>query len=140
MSEIEILAAEAAAVDAETAPAVAPAAPGQEAPAAPVDSAAEAADLIRFAVALFVPLYPSLERVYSETAQRRLAQAAGPVMAKYGWTVGGLFEQWGLEINLAIVGIPLVGETSKAIRADSAARAAAASQGGGEVEEAGRPA
>lgn len=133
------LIAEAAALDAET---VAPAAPPPDAapPAPAVDPTAEAADLIRFAVSLFVPLYPSLERVYSEQAQARLAAAAGPVMAKYGWTMGGLFEKWGPEINLAIVGIPLAIETSKAIRADTADRVAAAQQAGQETEEAGRPA
>lgn len=133
--DIAQLAAEAAAVDAETAPPTLPPA-GAEPPALAVDPVAEAADLIRFAVALFVPLYPSLAAVYTEPAQGRLAQAAGPVMAKYGWTMGGLFEKWGPEINLAIVGIPLAIETSKAIRADTVARTAAKPAD----EEEGRPA
>lgn len=139
MNEIETLAAEAAQIDAAAAPQLA-AQPAAEPDAAKVDPNAEAADVIRFAVALFVPLYPSLQAVYSDTAQARLAAAAGPVMAKYGWTMGGLFEKWGPEIQLAIVGIPLAIETSKAIRADTAARVAAARKANEDAEEAGRPA
>lgn len=124
-NDLENLAAQAAVLDAETAP-VDMTAPAAE-PAAPVMSAAdEAAGVIKFAVALFVPLFPSLEAVYTTAAQARLADVAGPVMTKYGLTMGGLFEKWGPEINLAIVAVPLAMETGRAMRADIAARQVAA--------------
>lgn len=137
MENAQNLLAEASILDAKTAAPVMQE-PGQTETALPADPASEAADLIRFAVALFVPLYPSLQAVYHDAAQAKLAQAAGPVMAKYGLTMGGLFEKWGPEIQLAIVGVPLAIETGKAMRADNAARLAAAKKSA-DGEDEGRP-
>lgn len=121
--DLKDLAGEADLIDSQAAPVSAePAQPA--ATVAATDPAAEAGDVIRFGVALFVPLYPSLATVYSDAQQERLAQATAPLLAKYGITMGGLFERWGPEINFLIVAGPLAMETAKAIRLDSAARRA----------------
>lgn len=119
--EINALAAQAAAIETEinALPETA-AAPGS---ATTSTSEAESLDLIKFAVVLFTPIFPSIGKVYSEPAQRRLAAVVAPVMEKYGWTVGGIFEKWGAEINLAVVAVPLAMETLKAVRHDTAERA-----------------
>lgn len=120
------LAAQAAALDAAVVAgaAVPGAVPGAAAPTA-MGPADEAADLIRFSVAMLTPLYPSLERIYPAEVQAKLAGAAVPLLNKYGLTLSGLFEKWGPELNFAIVALPLVGETVKGVRADNAARALA---------------
>lgn len=88
----------------------------------PIDASQEAREVIRFAATLFFPLYPSLERVYTEQRQEQLAQVSAPLMQKYGLSLGTLFERWGAEINFALVAVPLVGETVKAVKADNQAR------------------
>lgn len=92
----------------------------------PMDPAEEARDLIQFGLSLFIPLYPSLEVIYTQEKQARLAAVTGPLMAKYNLSLGSIFEKWGAEINFAIVALPLAAETAKAVRADNAAREAAA--------------
>lgn len=87
-----------------------------------VEPDTEARELIRFGVALFVPLYPSLAAVYTEQRQDQLAAVSAPLMAKYNLSLGAIFERWGAEINFALVAFPLAGETLKAIRADNAER------------------
>lgn len=117
-SEIELqrLAAESEIIDAENAPQeIEP--PGEPAPPAP-SSEDEARDVIGFAVALFVPIYPSLGKVYTPEKQARLAAVAAPLMEKYGITMGGIFAQWGPEINFLMVAAPVAIETAKAIRED----------------------
>lgn len=93
----------------------------------PIDAEAEARDVINFGVALFVPLYPSLEGVYSKEVIGRLAAVSVPLMQKYDISLGGIFEKWGPEINFAIVAVPLTQATVAAVRQDKAARQAAAS-------------
>jgi len=123
--EIKQLEAQAVALDAEAA-----AIPGVEtAPqagglAVQSQSEAESLDLVRFAVVLFAPLYPSIGKVYTDPTQRRLASVLSPVMEKYGWSVGVIFEKYGAEINLAVVAVPLTMETIKAMRHDTAEREA----------------
>ncbi|MEC4722946.1 hypothetical protein RY831_27685 [Noviherbaspirillum sp. CPCC 100848] len=92
----------------------------------PMNPADEAKDLIQFGLSLFMPLYPSLEVIYTPEKQERLAAVTGPLMAKYNLSLGSIFEKWGAEINFAIVALPLAAETAKAVRADNAAREAAA--------------
>lgn len=89
------------------------------------DPVEEAKNVIAFAVALFVPLYPSLERVFSEGQQERLAAVSVPLMQKYDISLGGIFERWGPEINFALVAVPMAQATVAAVRADKAALAAA---------------
>jgi hypothetical protein len=99
-----------------------------------MDAVTEAKSVIAFCVALFVPMYPSLGRVYTEEAQEVLAGVAVPLMQKYDLSLGGFFEKWGPEINFAIVAFPLGQATLAAVRADNAARAEAAkeAQAGGD--------
>lgn len=108
--------AEAAADTGAAAAAQPGAAPIAAQPAA--DPAKEAAELIEFARSLLLPLYPRLEAVYTPEVCGRLGAAAGPLMAKYGLTLGGLFDRWAPEIGFAIVALPLVRPTIEAIRAD----------------------
>lgn len=119
MDEIKALEGQAAALDAEIIAANAPA-PGAGAAVGPppCDPLAEARDLIKFTVTLLSPLYPSIARIYTDATQERLAVVTGPLMAKYGLTLAGLFEKWGPEINFAIVALPLAMETAKGMRAD----------------------
>ena len=116
----------AAELDAKDAAAAAELAPG-EAPPPPVDYRAEARDFIGFARSLFVPLYPRLEPVYTDATCDRIADAAAPVMQKYGFTLGALFGRFGPEIGLAIVLAPLVGPTLAAVRAPRQAPSSASS-------------
>lgn len=93
--------------------------PGADQPAAqqPVaDPAKEAADLIQFARSLLLPLYPRLESVYTPDVCARLGAAAGPLLAKYGLTLGGIFDRWAPEIGFCIVALPLVRPTIEAMR------------------------
>jgi hypothetical protein len=115
-AEMDAIAAESAALDAELAPA--PIQPGQTGDIAPVviDTLGEARDLIRFVVGVFVPLYPKLEAVYTAERQDALAQASVPLMEKYGVTMGGMFERWGPEIRFALVAVPLAMETAKVVQ------------------------
>lgn len=107
-----------AAGDQPAAPGAAPAAAA--APAAPAgDPAREAAELIEFARSLLLPMYPQLATVYTPEVCKRLGEAGAPVLAKYGLTLGGLFDRWAPEIGFAIVALPLVRPTIDAMRADN---------------------
>lgn len=118
--EINQLKNEAEAVDAEFIPA-GESSSAEQATAA-LDYRAEAKGLIDFAVTLFVPLFPSLDAVYTEQARGNLANVSAPLMEKYGWSMGSIFEKWGAEINFAMIAVPLAIQTNKAIRADMAER------------------
>lgn len=127
MDEINQLAGQAAALDAEIAAAsLPPPDPSAQPAAVPVDTLSEARDLILFAVALFTPLYPSIPAVYTMDRQEKLAKVSAPLMEKYGITMSGLFEKWGVELNFLIVAAPLALDTAKAMKADNEARKAAA--------------
>lgn len=131
------LAAAAASLDAELAAGnqppvtpigVTPAAPAAGLPAV-VDYDQEARELVDFAWAAFEPLYPSLATVYTADKRERITTAAAPLMRKYGFTLDKFFKGWAAEIGFAMVTVPLIAPTIKAIRADQArmkAEAAAA--------------
>lgn len=101
-----------------------------------MDASTEAREVIRFAATLFCPLYPSLARVYTEERQEQLAQVSAPLMQKYGFSLGTLFERWGAEINFAIVALPLAKETAGAIKHDNQVRKEAAEREAREKEAA----
>ncbi|WP_028451228.1 hypothetical protein [Chitinilyticum aquatile] len=84
----------------------------------------EAECLLKTARELLGPVYPCLRRVYTDETIARIADAAGPVMTKYGWTAGGFFEQWGPEIQLAGVLLPVGIATVSAIKQENAMIAA----------------
>lgn len=91
----------------------------------PPDPAAEFGIILMMARTVLAPLYPSLERVYTDGVIQNLSQAAAPVMQKYGVTSGGVLEKFGPEITLAVVAVPVALETVKAIRHDNEQRKAA---------------
>lgn len=121
----------AAAIDAELAAAQAPQpAPAVVAAAAGPEQAAvqEARAIITFALTLFVPMYPSLAGIYTDEAQSRLAAVSVPLMQKYDISMEGIFAKWGPEIQFTAVAGPLLIATAQAVKADNAARAAAAKE------------
>lgn len=126
MDEMNQLQQEAAAIDAEFIPAGEESKAEQAAPG--MDYNAEALGLINFAVTLFVPIFPSIEKIYTEPARANLANVSAPLMEKYGWSMGSVFEKWGAEINFAMVALPLGAQTYKAISADIAASKEAAAE------------
>lgn len=123
--ELAALQAQAAALEAETAPPAAPGEPGEGAALpAPVDYLADARGLVNIAAESLAAFYPSTAAVLTDEKRERIAAAAAPVMEKYGFNLAGLFGKWGPEIGLgfalAQVALPL----AAAIRADRAAAAA----------------
>lgn len=124
--ELRALAAEGAALDAETQPAPPPEldASGQPIqPPAPIDYAADARGLVDITAETLGAFYPSTAAVLTADKRDRIAAAAAPVLEKYGFSLGAFLGRFGPEIGLAFalgqVAIPL----AKAIRADRAATA-----------------
>lgn len=105
-----------------------PGQPGAAAPDLHIDAQDEAQQLLIFARTALVPFYPSLANVYTDAQIGHLAQAAAPVMRKYGITAGAVFNQWAPEIGLALVVVPLGLQTAQAIRHDREQARAAANQ------------
>jgi hypothetical protein len=126
MDNLNQLQQEAAAIDAEFIPAGDASAADSAKPA--MDYHAEAMGLINFAVTLFVPIFPSLEAIYTEQVRGNLANVSAPLMEKYGFSMGSLFEKWGAEINFAMIALPLGIQTARAVKSDIAASKAAAGQ------------
>lgn len=98
----------------------APGAPAAEAPAA--DPAAEVAGLLQTVAAMLSPMFPSLAEIYTTQTCAALGQAAAPVMAKHGLSMGGIFERWGAEIALLGAALPVGIATAHGIKADLAAK------------------
>ena len=117
---LESLSLQAAALDAATDAAAPGAAAEAEAQAA--DVPAEVAALLKTVAGLLTPAFPCLEAIYTDATCRQLGEAAAPVMAKYGVSVGGIFDRWGAEITLAAVALPVGIATLNGIKADQAAR------------------
>lgn len=86
----------------------------------PVDPVADAREIIDFACVSLFPLYPSLEKVYTEPVRDRIARALARVLVKYGVSLADIFGAWSEEIALAMVTLPLIVPTVQAIRADRA--------------------
>lgn len=119
--DLDRMEAEAATVDGQATAASAP--PDAPEVAAP-DVPAEVAALLQTVAGLFSPLFPCLASIYTPDTCRRLGDAAAPVMDKYGWSVGGLFERWGAEITLAATAFPVAMATWQGVKADLAAKRA----------------
>lgn len=106
--------------------------PGEPLPAGAVpadyDFDNDARELVTFAYEAFVPLYPSIAGVWHEERRGSLTRALGGLMRKRGWTAETLFIGWGAELTLAMVVIPAVVPTVRAIQADEAKRKAEAEQ------------
>jgi len=119
MDDLAQLTAEAAAIDAQLAPAT----PTPEQPAAPQVSPndiAEMSALLQIVAGMFSPLFPSLANVYTPQSCDALASAAIPVMAKHGWSVSGLLGNYAEEVALLAVAAPMALATYGGIKADIA--------------------
>ena len=103
--ELDQLAGLAAEVDQLAAP---PAGAEREPPPPPVDHVAEARALVDMTAALGSMLWPSLEKVWTDPTRAKLAEAAGPLLAKYSITAGSLFAEWEAEIRFALVAVPVL--------------------------------
>jgi hypothetical protein len=97
------------------------AAPGA-APIAPeaIDWTEEAAQLVTFATEMFFPLYPRLETVWTPAKLNALEGRLALVLKKYDLSLAKLLGKYGPEIMLAMVLVPSVMPTARAIRADLA--------------------
>lgn len=123
----EALPPELAQIAAEAAAITPPAAGQDQAGAVPVviDYTAEARGLIDIGAELLAGVGPRTEAALTEERRAKIATAAGPLMQKYGLSLGVVFERWGPEINflfaLVVVGKPI----AAAIQADRAEAKAA---------------
>lgn len=123
-ADIEHLAASLAQAEASTGNATAPGQPAQPEPA-PVDYLGECRDVVTFAYESLAPLYPKTGAVYTPEVRERIAAAAAPLAEKYGFTMGRLMGEWGAEFRFALVAIPLIVPTARALAEDRADRKAA---------------
>ncbi|MQY50839.1 hypothetical protein [Rhodocyclus gracilis] len=89
-----------------------------------VDPVDETRALFGVVVAMASPLLPYLPTIYTEDKLTKLASAYVPVAAKYQWNVGGWLAQYGAEIALVGVALPLAVQTAKAHKAFMAERTA----------------
>jgi hypothetical protein len=105
-----------------------PASPGQapdtQPAPAPVDYLGECRDVIGFAYESLAPLYPKTGAVYTAEVRERIAAAAAPLAEKYGFTLGSFLGEWGPEFRFALVAIPLIVPTARALAEDRADRKA----------------
>lgn len=97
-----------------------PAAAGQAdaAPAVPVDYVAEARGVVDIAAELLATVGPRTEAALTEERRARIAGAAGPLMQKYGLSLGVVFERWGAEINFLFAAVVVGRPIAAAINAD----------------------
>jgi hypothetical protein len=121
--EMNLLAAEAAAVDAAAAPAPAEAAPAPDAPAAtkPVDPLTEARGVIGFICISACAVFPCLAPIYTAEKREQLAQVTAPLLEQYGVDLGGIMGKYGNWINFAMVAAPLASQTYQAMQAQDKA-------------------
>lgn len=78
----------------------------------------ELADAIAAGVTLLAPVFPTLERVYTQQTVQRLAVATERVCVKRGWLQNGLFGGASEELMLAAVVLPVALSTWAAVKAD----------------------
>lgn len=90
------------------------------------DPAAEVAAVLGMVVGLASPLLPYLPTIYTDDKVQMLAAAYVPVARKYGWSAAGWLDQYGAEMALVAVALPLAIQTKQAHEAHRAAIEAAA--------------
>jgi hypothetical protein len=73
----------------------------------------------------FIGIYPSLSSIYTDDRIERIAVVAGPLLAKYNLSSGGILERWGPEIAFTLVALPVAQETIKGVKHDRAVAKAA---------------
>lgn len=72
-----------------------------------------------------IPERPQLAAVYTAERRARLAQATHALFVKRGWSLAGLWVEWKEEIAFAMVALPLLRDTRKALMAPKPASGAA---------------
>lgn len=92
------------------------------APPAPVDYGSEAAAVVDVFTALATGYAPACGDIWTPEAKARTAQALGPVMEKYGFSIGTMPP----ELTLAIVAGPLLWQTARAMATQTATEKAKA--------------
>lgn len=120
IEELNSLEGEAAKIDQQIAPVAPKTEPEQPAQPAPTEAASIAA-LVQIMAGLFAPVFPSLQKIYTDTACQQIGDAAAPVMAKHGWTTGELLGKYAEELALLAVVAPLGLATWQGIQTDIAA-------------------
>lgn len=120
--ELKQLEVEAVAVDAANAPPNPEAQAEQEQAAQAAQDAisqeAEIVGLLTITAALFTPMFPSLEAIYTQQTIQSIASAAVPVMQKHGWNAGSLLGKYGEEFALLAVLAPVGFATYKGVKSD----------------------
>lgn len=114
-AETAALIAQGAALDAGAAPPAIDPATGQ--PPAPIDYAAEAAELVGLVCSSAEAIFEDSGLQFSEPTRAKLAGAWAPVLEKYDLTGAGLFGEYRAEIGAAIVTVPVILAARKVIRA-----------------------
>ncbi|MGE0350393.1 hypothetical protein [Hydrogenophaga sp.] len=84
------------------------------------DLAAEIAGLVKMAVGVLSPMFPSLPTIYTDETTDLAAGAVAKVCDKYGWMQDGMMGKYGEEIACAIIIGPLAFATVKGVKHDLA--------------------
>lgn len=126
-TDLDALALQAGALDAESAASEPGAVIEQQEAAALMDAASENAQQIAMIISLAMPaigvMYPSLPAVYTPEAVQGVAGTMGPLLAKYGIRLKDLGGRYKEEIAAALVCGPVAVATYRAIGKDVAERA-----------------
>jgi hypothetical protein len=78
--------------------------------------------MLQLAVPLLSKLYPSIGDVYTEDACVSVASSVGPVLTKYGVSLGDMGGKYKEEITMVVVCWPIAAATYEGIKSDIAAR------------------
>lgn len=131
MDDLEHLAAEAAALDADATPQPAPGPDGIGGPeqAAPADPMSEIVGILEALRAIAKARgFARAATELSDEAIQSVAGALGPLLVKYGITPGDFFGKWREEVMAAIIIGPWLWSLTVAFRLDLEAKAAAAAK------------
>lgn len=85
------------------------------------DSLIEAQMVYMVARAALVPLYPCIEKIYTDDQIKNLATVTAPLLDKYGLSSGGILAKWAPEFAFIVTVAPLAMQTVQAIREERAA-------------------
>lgn len=97
--------------------------PGQAEAAPTIDNAAELLGALQLARLMVKPMFrwwPDFEATWPDATLQAIAEGGGQVMAKHGWTMGGLMNEFGPYIALGVATVPPVMVTLSAIKARKA--------------------
>lgn len=81
----------------------------------------ELSGLVKMAVSMLSPAFPSLEKIYTDETIRTATSAIAAVCNKHGWLQDGLMGEYSEEITAAVIILPLAYATYQGVSADMAA-------------------